>query len=85
MTLDELTLETSINEAGEYEYVRMNKEFAEHLLDLVKAQEPKTVLYREDGEYCPQCSTMNTRAMGVQRLHRGTRYCPYCGQGLIWE
>lgn len=53
-------------------------------LDLLKEQEPKTVLHREDGDYCPRCSTINTRVMGVQKLHLGTRYCPYCGQAVKW-
>ena len=54
-------------------------------LELLKEQEPKTVLNRDDGYYCPQCSTIATRIMGVQKLHPGTRYCPYCGQAVKWE
>lgn len=57
----------------------------EDTIALLKEQEPKTVLYRDDGEYCPWCSTIATRTMGVQRLHLGTHYCPYCGQGVKWE
>lgn len=56
-------------------------------LKLLKEQEaePQTVLFREDGEYCPNCSTITTRIMGVQKLHRGTRFCPYCGQAVKWD
>lgn len=55
------------------------------ILYLLKEQEPKTVLHREDGEYCPRCSTITTRAIGVQKLHLGTSYCPYCGQAVKWD
>ena len=56
-------------------------------LKLLKEQEaePQTVLFREDGEYCPRCSTITTRIMGVQKLHRGTKFCPYCGQAVKWD
>jgi uncharacterized Zn-finger protein len=47
--------------------------------------EPQTVLFRDDGEYCPYCSTITSRAMGVQKLHRGTRFCPYCGKAVTWN
>lgn len=47
--------------------------------------EPKTVLMRVDGNYCPYCSTIATRTMGVQLLHRGTSFCPYCGGAIKWE
>ena len=46
---------------------------------------PQTVLIRDDGEYCPHCSTSATRVMGVQKLHRGTSVCPYCGGAIKWE
>ena len=57
------------------------------VLTLLKEQEtePQAVLIREDGEYCPHCSTITTRIMGVQKLHRGTRFCPYCGQAVTWN
>lgn len=47
--------------------------------------EPQTVLFRDDGEYCPHCSTITSRAMGVQKLHRGTMFCPYCGKAVTWN
>ena len=55
-------------------------------LQVLKKQkaEPKTVLMRVDGNYCPHCSSITTRAMGVQRLIRGTRFCPYCGKPVKW-
>ena len=59
-------------------------ELMENALALLKEQEPKTVLHRDDGYYCPWCSTIATRIMGVQKLHPGTRYCPYCGQAVKW-
>lgn len=55
------------------------------ILHLLKEKEPKTVLHREDGEYCPRCSTISTRAIGLQKLHQGTSYCPYCGQAVKWD
>ena len=58
---------------------------AEDALALLKEREPKTVLHRNDGDYCPQCSTIASRTMGVQKLHLGTHYCPYCGQAVKWE
>ena len=52
---------------------------------LAMLNEPKTVLHREDGDYCPRCSTISTRAIGLQKLHLGTSYCPYCGQAVKWD
>lgn len=46
---------------------------------------PRTVLYREDGEYCPSCSTVTDRVMGIRKLQRGTNYCPYCGTAVTWN
>ena len=46
---------------------------------------PKPVLLRDDGEYCPNCSTINSRVLGLRKLQRGTSYCPYCGQRVIWK
>lgn len=56
-------------------------------INLLKEQEaePQTVLIRDYGEYCPHCSTIATRTMGVQKLHRGTSFCPYCGGAIKWE
>lgn len=64
--------------------VTIPRSTAERAVSMLKEQEPKTVLHREDGDYCPRCSTINTRVMGVQKLHLGTRYCPYCGQAVKW-
>ena len=52
---------------------------------LLKEQEPKAVLHINDGYYCPRCSTIATRTMGVQEIRLGTKYCPYCGQAVILE
>lgn len=56
-------------------------------IKLLKEQEvePKTVLMRVDGNYCPYCSSITSRVMRVQRLFRGTRFCPYCGKAVKWE
>lgn len=51
---------------------------------LAMLNEPKTVLHRDDGDYCPRCSTISIRAIGLQKLHPGTQYCPYCGQAVKW-
>ncbi len=51
---------------------------------LLKEQEPKKVIIDMYGNYCPWCSTETTRAMGVQKLHLGTKFCPYCGQAVKW-
>ena len=47
MTLIELTLETAIKEAGEFLDVRLSKEDAEYVLDLIKKQEINTIMDRE--------------------------------------
>ncbi len=60
-------------------------EYIDDAIALLKEQEPKTVLHRYDGDYCPWCSTITTRTMGVQKLHLGTHYCPYCGQAVKWN
>lgn len=70
---------------GEDDASRCREDLMADALVLLKEQEPKTVLHREDGDYCPRCSTITTRIMGVQKLHLGTNYCPYCGQALKWE
>lgn len=54
-------------------------------IDLLIEREAEPVLIRDDGEYCPHCSTIATRTMGVQKLHRGTSFCPYCGGAIKWE
>lgn len=43
MTLLELTLETAINEAGEFKDVRLSKEDAECVLALLKEKEPRVM------------------------------------------
>ena len=63
-------------------YTQVIDEIAEMLKE--QEAEPQTVLFRDDGEYCPHCSTITSRAMGVQKLHRGTRFCPYCGKAVKW-
>ena len=57
----------------------------EDAIQLLKEQEPKAVLHINDGYYCPRCSTIATRTMGVQEIRLGTKYCPYCGQAVKWE
>lgn len=55
-------------------------------LELLKEQEPmlvKTDMY--GNAYCPWCSTEKTIEMGVQKLHPGTHFCPYCGKKVKWE
>ena len=71
------------NEENGVCYIPLN--LCKKIMKLLKEQEPKTVLHREDGEYCPRCSTITTRAIGVQKLHLGTSYCPYCGQAVKWD
>jgi len=86
VTLLELTLETAINEAGEFKDVRLSKEDAEYVLSMLKEQKPmqvKTDMY--GNAYCPWCSTDRSIEMGAQRLHLGTRFCPYCGKAVKWD
>jgi len=64
-------------------YAQALDEIAEMLEE--QETEPQMVLFRDDGEYCPHCSTITSRAMGVQKLHRGTRFCPYCGKAVTWN
>ena len=58
------------------------KDMAEELL---KEQEPKKVIIDMYGNYCPWCSTKTSREMGVQKLHLGTKFCPYCGHAISWK
>ena len=61
-------------------------ELKNDILALLKEQEPKQVeLDMYGNAYCPWCSTERTIDMGVQKLHIGTRFCPYCGQAVKWE
>lgn len=62
----------------------------DHLIDdaleLLKEQEAKRVKTDMYGHaYCPQCSTDTSIAVGLRRMHRDTRFCPYCGQEVKWE
>lgn len=54
-------------------------------LALLKEQEPKAVILKDLSAYCPWCSTETTIKMGVQKLHLGTHFCPYCGQAVKWD
>lgn len=80
MTLDELTLETAINEAGQYEDVRIRKEFANNLLELLKKQEPVHAQKREFASMwfwcCGSCGVAITE---------GDEFCRMCGQAVKWE
>lgn len=72
---------------GDSDLFRRAREIIGNALELLQEQEeePRTVLIREDGEYCPYCSTIANRVLGIQKLHHGTRFCPYCGKGIKWE
>lgn len=83
MTLDELTLETAINEAGQCEDVRISKEFAERLLDLLKEQEAVVPILKREGRnkyfndyICPICDS---------ELTYEQNYCSGCGRKVKWE
>lgn len=60
-------------------------EWIDETLELLKEQEAKKVIIDLYGNYCPWCSTKTSRAMGVQKLHLGTKFCPYCGGSVKWE
>ena len=60
-------------------------EYIDDALAMLKEQEAKTVVIDLYGNYCPWCSTKTTRAMGVQKLHLGTKFCPYCGERVKWN
>lgn len=79
MTLDELTLSTAINEAGEYMDVRIRKEFAERLLALLKKQEAVKPRYEDYfGNRIARCGNCNGYIVRY-------KYCPGCGQAVKWE
>ena len=53
---------------------------------MLKEQEPMQVKMDMYGNaYCPRCSTNRSVEMGLQRLHIGTQFCPYCGRPVKWE
>lgn len=85
MTLDELTLTTAINEAGQFKDVRISKEFAERLLELLKEQKPVNVIIHDEDEWygfyaqCPEC------ACEWMMDHEKLKYCPHCGKAVKWE
>ncbi len=80
----EIMLKQAVDHGGEMA-VMVAFKCLNHVTDaLALLKEPETVLHRDDGYYCPQCSTTATRIMGVQKLHPGTHYCPYCGQAVKW-
>lgn len=67
MTLLELTLETAINEAGEFKDVRLSKEDAEYVLSMLKEQDNLkqkmwNALYAEEDK-------LEKKFVGTEELH----------------
>jgi len=88
LTLIELTLETAIKEAGEFLDVRLSKEDAEYVLDLIKKQEKEAKQVIGVHEFiegmkvgcCPSCN----RSIVTMKIDE-YRFCPYCGQEVKWK
>lgn len=80
MTLLELTLETAIKEAGEFEDVRLLKKDAECMLELLKEQEPVHIQKRELAHMwfwcCGSCGVAITE---------GDKFCRMCGKEVKWD
>lgn len=85
MTLLELTLETAINEAGEFKDVRLSKEDAACILALLKEQEavkPRlggTEYHDGHSSFWYRCGKCETR------INYGDKFCRCCGQAVKWE
>jgi len=78
-------LDDFFNEYIEVYYISPHEAW-EIVKDTLKKQEPMQVKMDIYGNaYCPWCSTDKIIEMGVQRLHLGTKFCPYCGQAVKWE
>ena len=80
MTLLELTFETAIKEAGEFEDVRLSKEDAEYILTLLKEQEavePRRINGKRN--HFIKCGNCN------YDLLRGFQFCPHCGRMVKWN
>ena len=80
MTLLELTLETAINEAGEFKDVRLSKEDAEYLLSMLKEQEAVPVVQREVMHMLVWCCG----SCGVA-ITDGDKFCRMCGKAVKWK
>ena len=77
MTTIELILETAINEAGEFGDVRLLKDDAKIILELLKVQEPKPPIIKKPDIYCPKCNSFFESFQ--------YQYCPWCGQAVKWD
>lgn len=80
MTLLELTLETAINEAGEFKDVRLSKEDAEYILSILKEQEAVPVIQREIMHLLVWCCG----SCGVA-ITEGDKFCRMCGRRMKWN
>lgn len=86
MTLLELTLETAINEAGEFKDVRLSKEDAEHILSMLKEQEPIKPTINEDGEaFCVCGENVGIIPDNKNLPSIRSKYCSECGRRMKWE
>ena len=79
----ELKLEAAINEAGELMDVRLSKEDAEKILELLKEREPKPPVVKENSYgwkfyYCPSCG---------KEFYQNNKFsfCEKCGQEVKWD
>lgn len=58
---------------------------AHDALELLKEQEPKLVIPGYNGVYCPSCSSISERMVGLKKLSKEMSFCPYCGQAVKCE
>ena len=80
----ELRLEAAINEAGELMDVRLSKEDAEKILEMMKEREPKPVkITRNAYDYkfyhCPNCDH------DFYDFYQKPNFCEKCGQAVKWD
>lgn len=86
MMIIELKLSTAIKEAGDIEDVRLSKEDAEYILELLKKQEPIQVkdIAEEIIGHKPKVKVGHCPCCG-QLLNESSRYCSQCGQAVKWN
>lgn len=80
----ELRLEAAINEAGDLMDVRLSKEDAEKILEMMKEREPKPVkITRNAYDYkfyhCPNCGR------DFYDFYAKPYFCEKCGQAVKWD
>ena len=62
--------------AANYELAKVPINIAIHAVDMLKAQEPVTPIYKSDMQFCGACR---------YAIPNTINYCPRCGRKVNWD